>query len=259
MIRRILPVLLLVLCAAYAAHGGPQNRPKVLIETNFGDIGLELHEDQAPITVANFLMYVDSGFYNGLLFHRIIDGFMIQGGAYFLSEGTLYMRQTAEPIVNESHNGLSNLRGMIAMARTSDPNSATSQFYINHVDNTALDRAEAADGFGYCVFGRVLSGMDVVDLIAQTPTVNIGYGFANFPYPTLVYIEKAAAAPPGYWLAGDLNNDGIVDFGDFAVLASSLTAESEGPAADLDGDSQVGAADIALLADNWLSTADWYQ
>ena len=252
MIRKTLPVLLLVLYAACAARGGQQNRPKVLIETNFGDIGLELYEDQAPITVGNFLMYVDSGFYEGLLFHRIIEDFMIQGGAYFLSDGTLYKRQTAEPIVNESDNGLSNLRGTIAMARTSDPNSATSQFYINHVDNTALDRAEAADGFGYCVFGRVLSGLDVVDMIAQTPTVNIGYGFANFPYPTLVYIEKAGVAVPGYWLAGDLNNDGIVDFGDFAVLASSL-------AANLDGGSQIGAADIALLADNWLSTTDWYQ
>jgi cyclophilin family peptidyl-prolyl cis-trans isomerase len=259
MIRRILTVLLLVLCATCAARGDQQNRPKVVIQTNFGDIGLELYEDQAPITVGNFLTYVDGGFYNGLLFHRIIENFMIQGGGYFLSEGTLYKPQPAGPIVNESGNGLSNLRGTIAMARSSDPDSATSQFYINHVDNTALDRAEAADGFGYCVFGRVLSGMDVVDLITGTPTANIGYGFANFPYPTLVYIEKAGVAPPGHWLAGDFNNDGIVDFGDFAMLASSLTAASGAPAGDLDGDSQIGTPDIALLADNWLSTADWYQ
>lgn len=101
--------------------------------------------------------------------------------------------------------------------------------------------------------------MDVVDLIAQTPTANIGYGFANFPYPALVYIEKASVAPPGYWLAGDLNNDGIVDFGDFAVFASSLAATSSGLAGDIDGDSEVGTEDIALLADNWLEAADWYQ
>jgi len=236
-----------------------QNRPKVVIQTNFGDIGLELYAHQAPITVSNFLMYVNSGFYDGLLFHRIIENFMIQAGGYFLSAGTLYQPQPADPIVNESYNGSSNLRGTIAMARAADPNSATSQFYINHVDNVELDRSEAADGFGYCVFGHILSGMDVVDLIAQTPTVDIGYGFANFPYPVLVYIEKASVAPPGYWLSGDLTNDGIVNFGDFAVFASSFSTTAGDLTADLDGDSQVSTKDMVLLAGNWLATADWYQ
>jgi cyclophilin family peptidyl-prolyl cis-trans isomerase len=243
MIRRIL-LLLLFGVAANTAFAGRSNNPKVVIETNFGDIGIELYADRAPITADNFLQYVTTGFYDALLFHRIVKGFVIQGGGYYVYQGTLYSVQRGEPIVNESYNGLSNLRGTIAMARTSDPNSATSEFYINQVDNIDLDRAEADDGFGYCVFGRVLSGMDVVDAIAEVPTENIGYGFTHFPYPMPVYIARARVAPPGYWLSADLNNDGIVNFEDYAVLTSSGLA---------------GGEDIALLAEGWLQTTDWYQ
>ena len=113
--------------------------PRVVLETNFGNIVIELYPDEAPITVDNFLGYVNSGFYNGLLFHRVIPGFMIQGGGYYLDGYTIIPRTPINgPIINESYNGLSNLRGTIAMARTIDPDSATSQFYINHVDNLFL-------------------------------------------------------------------------------------------------------------------------
>jgi cyclophilin family peptidyl-prolyl cis-trans isomerase len=257
--KGILTALLVVLCITSTTFGNDPNRPKVILQTTFGDIGLELYADEAPVTVENFLMYVNSGFYDGLLFHRIIPDFMIQGGSHYYANGRPYEKQTSTPIENESYNGLSNLRGTIAMARYSIPDSATSSFFINLVDNTFLDRAEAADGYGYCVFGHVISGMDVVDEIAQTPTQRISSSFQNFPYPEIVYIEKASKAPAGYWIAGDINNDGIVDFTDFAILASSFVLESEDPSGYLDGDLEINAQDIALLAHNWLQTTDWYE
>lgn len=144
----------------------------VLIETNHGDIIIELYGEQSPVTVGNFLDYVDSGFYDGLIFHRVIEDFMIQGGGY---DPNLVKKSTNDPIVNESDNGLLNLRGTVAMARTADPNSATSQFFINHVDNASLDDDPCtAGGDGYCVFGNVVVGLDVVDDIAAVDTHSVG-------------------------------------------------------------------------------------
>ncbi len=151
--------------AAWAAN------PIVIMETNMGTIKIELFADKAPITVKNFLQYVDDKHYDGTIFHRVIDGFMIQGGGY---EPGLKERKTRPPIKNESANGLSNLRGTIAMARTPDPDSATAQFFINVKDNTFLDRANAKDGVGYCVFGRVIEGMDVLDKIKSVKTTRRG-------------------------------------------------------------------------------------
>ena len=143
---------------ARAAH------PVVAIETNLGTIKVELYEDKAPITVKNFLSYVDDKHYDGTIFHRVIEGFMIQGGGM---EPGGKEKKTKAPIKNEAANGLSNERGTIAMARTSVPDSATSQFYINTVNNTFLDKKNDRAGVGYCVFGKVIEGMDVVDKIAK--------------------------------------------------------------------------------------------
>lgn len=133
--------------------------PRVALETSHGTIVLELDAEKAPISVANFLQYVERGWYDGTIFHRAIDGFMIQGGGF---DTSLQKKITRPPIQNEAGNGLSNVRGSIAMARTSDLHSATAQFFINHVDNEGLDSA----GGGYAVFGKVVEGMDVVDSIA---------------------------------------------------------------------------------------------
>lgn len=139
---------------------------RVLMETSMGDITLELDAEKAPKTVANFVQYVKDKHYDGLVFHRVIENFMIQGGGY---DQSYAQRRTRAPIENEAKNGLSNARGTIAMARTSDPHSASSQFFINHVDNDKLDYP-SFDGWGYAVFGKVVDGMDVVDRIAATPT-----------------------------------------------------------------------------------------
>nr|WP_234981505.1 peptidylprolyl isomerase [Fontimonas thermophila] len=136
------------------------------METSMGDITLELDAEKAPKTTANFVQYVKDGYYDGLVFHRVIENFMIQGGGY---DQNYAPRKTRAPIENEARNGLSNKRGTIAMARTGDPHSATAQFFINHVDNERLD-FPSFDGWGYAVFGRVVEGMDVVDRIARTPT-----------------------------------------------------------------------------------------
>ena len=140
--------------------------PQVAMETNRGTIVLELNQAQAPGTVENFLDYVESGFYDGTIFHRVIDNFMIQGGGFTQD---LARKETRPPIENEARNGLKNQRGTIAMARTGDPHSATSQFFINVVDNPNLDYP-SFDGWGYTVFGRVVDGMEVVDEIRQVPT-----------------------------------------------------------------------------------------
>ncbi|NBO92608.1 MAG: peptidyl-prolyl cis-trans isomerase [Planctomycetia bacterium] len=140
---------------------------KVLLTTNHGDITLELDEVKAPITVANFLAYVDKKHYDNTIFHRVISNFMIQGGGF---EPGMRQKSTDAPIKNESTNGLENKLGTIAMARTPDPNSASSQFFINVKDNDFLDRKNAQDGHGYCVFGKVVSGMEVVDKIKSVRT-----------------------------------------------------------------------------------------
>lgn len=140
----------------------------VIIETNFGDITLELDDAKAPLSVANFLTYVDSNHYNGTIFHRVIKDFMIQGGNF---TADMAPKQTRSPIKNEANNGLRNLRGTIAMARTGVVDSATSQFFINLKDNGFLDHRDTSTrGYGYAVFGRVVKGMDVVDKIGTSPT-----------------------------------------------------------------------------------------
>jgi cyclophilin family peptidyl-prolyl cis-trans isomerase len=139
---------------------------RVLMQTDKGDITLELDADKAPDTVKNFLRYVDEGFYDGTIFHRVIKDFMIQGGGF---TPDMKQKKTHEPVKNEAKNGLKNERGTIAMARTSDPQSATAQFFINHKKNAFLDYP-GQDGWGYSVFGKVTAGMDVVDAIASVPT-----------------------------------------------------------------------------------------
>lgn len=143
----------------------------VEIKTSQGLILVELDEKNAPQTSANFLNYVKRDFYNGTIFHRVIPGFMIQGGGF---DKNMVQKATDKPVINEAKNGLKNKRGTIAMARTNEPHSATAQFFINLVDNDNLNYP-SFDGWGYCVFGRVIDGMDVVDKIASVPTGNFGH------------------------------------------------------------------------------------
>lgn len=143
--------------------------PKVMIKTNLGDIEVELDQGKAPLSTANFLNYVRDQHYHGTVFHRVIPGFMIQGGGF---DKKLDQKPTRDPIKNEANNGLKNVRGTLAMARTGVVDSATSQFFINLKDNSFLDHGER--DFGYAVFGKVTGGMDVVDKIAQTPTGSKG-------------------------------------------------------------------------------------
>jgi cyclophilin family peptidyl-prolyl cis-trans isomerase len=256
--RRIILILLLCLCLSSGLRARGEDAPTVLMSTNLGDILIELFPDDAPVTVDNFLHYVNSGFYDDLLFHRVIENFMIQGGGYYVEDNTIYKRWPGDNIINESYNGLSNLRGTIAMARSSEPNSANSQFFINHQDNLFLDRANDPCGIGYCVFGHVIDGMDVVDEIAQAPTIDLGGIFANLPYP-LIYINEAHITwPPGYWLFADLNNDGIVNLTDFNMLAGDWSLTAEGQPGDLDENLTVNAADLFLFADAWMDTTSWY-
>jgi peptidyl-prolyl cis-trans isomerase A (cyclophilin A) len=163
---------------------------KVLIKTNLGDMTVELYPDKAPKTVENFLAYVNSGFYDGTIFHRVIDNFMIQGGGFTRD---LRQKPTRPAITNEAKNGLSNLRGTLAMARTGDPNSATAQFFINVVDNPRLDYTSDANGatWGYCVFGKVTGGADIIDKIKAVPTGAQGPFKSDVP-TTPVVIEKVS-------------------------------------------------------------------
>lgn len=155
--------------ATLQAEAEKGDRPMVVFSTGQGDITIELFPEKAPVTVENFLDYVDSGFYNGTIFHRVIPGFVIQGGGL---TSDMERKPTQAPIKNEADNGLKNARGTLSMARTSDINSATSQFFINLSDNTNLDHSPRS--FGYAVFGRVVEGMDVVDKIAGVPTTTKG-------------------------------------------------------------------------------------
>ena len=160
--------------------------PRVELETSKGVIVLELYNDKAPRSVANFLKYVKSGFYNGFIFHRVEKNFVIQSGAY---DKDLVEYETNGPIRNEATNGLKNLRGTIAMARFSDPNSADSQFFINLSDNPALDhKSRTLSGYGYCVFGHVVQGMDVVDVIGNVET-HVVKGFEHLPVEPVVIKE----------------------------------------------------------------------
>ena len=158
------------LAAAAAAN------PTVEMRTSEGTLVLELYADKAPKSVANYLEYVKSGHFNGTIFHRVIDGFMIQGGGY---DASMRQKPTRAPIENEAKNGLKNEAGTLAMARTSDPHSASSQFFINLVDNRFLDYP-SRDGWGYAVFGKVTKGLDVVQKIGRVPTRTVG-GMQNVP------------------------------------------------------------------------------
>lgn len=180
-----LPALALVAALACGTAGAWAQ--KVKLATSLGDITVELDAEKAPKTVDNFLQYVKAGHYDATVFHRVIDGFMIQGGGY---KQDLQQKPTRPPIPLESRNGLSNARGTIAMARTGIPDSATSQFFINVNDNTALDQANSRDGHGYAVFGKVVAGMDVVEKIKALPTQAVG-PHQNMPV-TPVLIVKAS-------------------------------------------------------------------
>jgi cyclophilin family peptidyl-prolyl cis-trans isomerase len=199
-------LLLAVACAVLVAGGllcrrtggtkavVEEKNTMLIIKTNKGNITVELFDKQTPITVSNFLSYVDSGHYRGTVFHRVIPGFMIQGGGMTRDLG---QKRTQAPIKNEAQAGLKNARGTLAMARTSQINSATSQFFINLVNNVPLDHtSNASDGFGYCVFGRVVQGMDVVDAIAAVKTGTRG-PFENVPLEPveLLDVVRAPAAP----------------------------------------------------------------
>ena len=171
-----------------AADAEKATATKVLIKTNLGDMTVELYPDKSPKSVENFLAYVNSGFYDGTIFHRVIDNFMIQGGGFTRD---LHQKPTKPAITNEAKNGLSNTRGTLAMARTGDPNSATAQFFVNVVDNPRLDFTSDANGatWGYAVFGKVVTGLDVVDKIKAVPTGAQGPFKSDVPV-TPVVIEK---------------------------------------------------------------------
>lgn len=162
----------------------------VKLQTSEGDIRIELNAEKAPKSVANFLQYVKAGHYNGVVFHRVIPNFMVQTGGY---DAKLNQRPTKPPIPLESHNGLSNLRGTVAMARTNDPNSATAQFFINVVDNFFLDGEPDNPASGYAVFGQVVEGMDVVDKIRAAETTSRGM-HQNLPIKA-IFITKALVEP----------------------------------------------------------------
>jgi peptidyl-prolyl cis-trans isomerase B (cyclophilin B) len=173
--RTIVKRVFLFTLAAIALGGSStmaaDKNPVVVMETSMGKIKIELFQDKAPKTVKNFLDYVDEKFYDGTIFHRVIPKFMIQGGGM---EPGLKEKKTHDAIENESSNGEENKRGTLAMARTNEPNSATAQFFINLKDNDFLDKANARDKVGYCVFGKVIEGMDIVDKIAKVETETKG-------------------------------------------------------------------------------------
>jgi len=180
-------ILLSVMSFSTHAEGG-NTLPHVKLETNHGDIVIELNAEKAPNTVANFLTYVNDGFYDGTIFHRVIKDFMIQGGG-FTEE--FVQKAPNDSIKNEANNGLSNVRGSLAMARTGDPHSATAQFFINTVDNNFLDfRGESGPAWGYAVFAQVIEGMDVVDAIRAVSTGNKN-GHGDVP-DDVVMINKAS-------------------------------------------------------------------
>jgi cyclophilin family peptidyl-prolyl cis-trans isomerase len=165
---------------------------QVILKTSLGDITLELDSEAAPVTVANFLQYVKDGHYAGTIFHRVIKNFMIQGGGF---NASMVQKKTRPAIKNESANGLSNLKYTIAMARTNVPDSATCQFFINTKDNFGLDRKTCQDGVGYCVFGRVISGTDVVDKIEAVATKRSG-GHSDVPAETIEITSAEVLSEP---------------------------------------------------------------
>lgn len=188
-IKPLLATFTFLMALATSAMSATQ----VEFETSAGNFVVEVYPEKAPVTVENFLKYVNDGFYNNTIFHRVISRFMIQGGGF---ERDLTEKATRPPIVNESNNGLLNQSGTIAMARTPDPNSATAQFFINLADNQFLNyTSPEPDLVGYCVFGRVVSGMDVVHKIGIVPTGN-NRGFSDVPIrPIIIKQAKVKSAP----------------------------------------------------------------
>ena len=187
--KKLISLLLLLLTSSLFAA----NQPVVVLETNQGNIEIKLYQDKAPKTVENFLTYVKDGFYNQTIFHRVIDGFMIQGGGYTVD---LQKKDTREAIKNEADNGIQNTTGTIAMARTNDPHSATAQFFINVADNSSLNHvAPTPRGWGYAVFGQVQKGMSVVNKIKKVQTRRNG-PFGDLPAENIVitkaYLKKYA-------------------------------------------------------------------
>ncbi|ARU92393.1 peptidylprolyl isomerase A [Tatumella citrea] len=180
MLKRTLAAAVALLALSSAAAVADTH---VLLTTSAGNIELELNDQKAPITVKNFVNYVNSGFYNNTVFHRVIPGFMIQGGGF---TADMKEKSAGAPIKNEADNGLRNLRGTISMARTADPDSATSQFFINVSDNAFLDHGQR--DFGYAVFGKVIKGMDVADSISQVATSNVG-PYQNVPSKPVTIIS----------------------------------------------------------------------
>ena len=163
----------------------------ITLHTNHGDITLDLNAEKAPKTVANFIKYAESGHYDNTIFHRVIDGFMVQGGGF---ESGMEEKQTSKPIKNEANNGLSNVKYSVAMARTMEPHSASAQFFININDNKFLDfKAETQEGWGYCVFGQVVEGTDVVDKIKDVATGNYGYVHQDVPLEDVVITNVTVA------------------------------------------------------------------
>ena len=183
--------LLLTLPGCSQADSEPKGGPVVLMSTSMGEVKIELYEKEAPETVKNFLAYVNDKFYDGTIFHRVIPGFMIQGGGF---TAAMEQKPTKSPIKNEAGNGLKNDTGTLAMARTSDPDSATAQFFINVKNNDFLNRDKAQDGVGYAVFGKVIEGMDVVHKIEQVQTSRKGM-YADMPVES-VLIKSITVVPP---------------------------------------------------------------
>ncbi len=178
----------LLLALTLGASLGAMAQPVATIQTNVGTIKVQLAQKEAPKSVANFIQYANSGYYNGTVFHRVIDGFMVQGGGF---DAKMNQKTPNAPIINEAANGLKNQIGTLAMARTSEPNSATSQFFINVANNGFLDyKNSSAQGIGYAVFGKVISGMDVVNKIAKVPTGNQGM-HENVPNKPII-IQKVS-------------------------------------------------------------------
>ncbi len=192
--KRITRLLLLTFALAFGPALQAADHPRVKIDTNLGSFVVELYPEKAPKTVENFLQYVRDGFYNGTIFHRVIDGFMIQGGGF---TADFERKETRAPIINEADNGLKNTRGTIAMARTMDPHSATAQFFINVKDNPFLDHtAKTPRGWGYAVFGKVVEGMDVVDRIRKVRTGPGGMFPKDVPQEPVI-IEKMTVIESG--------------------------------------------------------------
>ncbi len=185
---RILAALMLAISSFTSYAEGGNALPQVKLTTSHGDIVIELNADKAPNTVANFISYVEDGFYAGTIFHRVIKDFMVQGGGF---DENFEQKSVKAPIQNEANNGLSNMKGTIAMARTGDPHSATAQFFINTVDNDFLNfRGESGAAWGYAVFGQVVEGMDVVDAIRAVKTGSRGH-HQDVPADNIVIISAS--------------------------------------------------------------------